>query len=303
MAAIPLLVPAKDPAHLQGVLLVVAASVLWSTIGLGVRLMESAGPFQIVFYRATGQVPVILVMLMVRYRSQFLRTFRRVGIAGVLGGLLLSGSYMSGMYSLEKTTVANAVFVMSSAPLMAGLLGWLILREAVRRVTWLAMGLSLGGVLIMVGGAKDGGQLAGNLAALGAALGYAGFTVALRRGRETDMLPVIALSGGFAIVFGGVAAENLAITGRDLGISLLLGAVALAFGLALYTAGSRHLTAAELPLVAMGQTVLAPMWVWLFVGEQVDPRTLLGGAVVLGAVLIQGFFSGRSTVLPRAYPS
>ena len=291
----------RDTARSRGILLVLAAGVLWSTIGLGVRLMESAEAFQIVFYRATGQVPVILMMLTVRYRGQFLRAFRRVGITGVIGALLLAGSYTSGMYSLQKTTIANAVFALSAAPLMAGLLAWFILREPIRRTTWLAMGLALGGILIMTAGAQDAGQLPGNLAALGSALGLAGFTVALRRGKDIDMLPVIALSGGFAMVFGGFAAENLAVTAGDLGISLFLGLVAQAFGLALYAAGSRHLTAAELPLFAMAGTLLTPMWVWLFVGEPTDVRTLAGGAVVLGAVLIQGFFGARHKLLPRGY--
>jgi DME family drug/metabolite transporter len=134
------------------------------------------------------------------------------------------------------------------------------------------------------------GQSIGALAAGLTVLGYSAFTVALRRGRDVDMLPAVGLSGILAALLSCVVIDGFAMTGRDLGLTAYLGGVSLAIGLALFTAGSRYLTAVELTLVAMIESVLAPVWVWAVLGERVGMMSLLGGAIVLGSVLIQAIF-------------
>lgn len=284
-----------------GLILVAVAGLLWSTIGLGVRSMEAASPAQIVFHRATAQIPVILLLIAVRHRRDLVRRMGAIGWSGVLGALSLALSYLTGMYAFATTSVANAAFMISVAPLLAGLLGWLLLRETIRPTTWAAMALALVGVVVMTATASGSGNAAGNLAALGSAATYALFTVILRRNRGVDMLPMVALSGVFAMGLGALAADGLAVTEHDRVLSWLLGSVALAFGLTLYTAGSKYLTSAELPLVAMTETVLAPVWVWIAIGEAITPSAALGGLVILAAVVIQGWFGVPRMRLPRGY--
>ena len=135
------------------------------------------------------------------------------------------------------------------------------------------------------------GQLTGNLLALGSAVSFAGHVLVLRANRQTDMLPAVlyagllgTLAGLAALHLGGVSPR---VSPRDLLLGLTMGVVQLGLGLVLYTRASRHLPAAELQLVATAELVLAPLWVWIGVGEAPNAATLVGGAVVLLAILAQ----------------
>ncbi len=141
------------------------------------------------------------------------------------------------------------------------------------------------------------GALAGNLAALGSAMGFATFTVALRHGHLRETMPVSLLGCLFA---AAVAALVLLATGRpllppphDLGLSVALGAVVLALGMILYTLGSRALPAAEATLLSLVEVMLAPIWVWAILGEKATPATFAGGAVVLAAVALNAVAGAR----------
>ncbi len=214
----------------------------------------------------------------------------------MVGALALGIGYIGMIVALTHTSVAVVVFILSTAPLLTALMGWFALREPVRPTTIAAMGFALVGIFVMTLGEARGGQVLGFLAAVVALLGYSVFTVSLRKGRGVDMLPTIALAGVVAALLSSAAIDSFAVTGRDLALSIYLGGVALAVGLALFTVGSRHLTSAELPLVAMTEPVLAPVWVWLVVGEAVGTATVLGGAIVFGSVLIQVIFGSRAEV-------
>jgi drug/metabolite transporter (DMT)-like permease len=286
--------------HTRAVLLVAFAGILWSTVGLGVRLMEEANAWQIVFYRGVFQSIAVTGLLIYRHRGELRGPFRRIGWTGVVGALALGVGYNGMIVALTLTSVAMVVFILSAAPLVTGLLAWLLMREQVAPTTFVAMGLALVGILVMTLGNLDSENLGGVLAAGVALFGYSIFTVALRKGKDVDMLPTVALSGVVAALISGVAVDSFAMTGRDLALSIYLGGVALAVGLALFTVGSRYLTSAELPLVAMTEPVLAPLWVWWVLGETVGVATLVGGAIVFGSVLTQGFMGVRRSQPPTA---
>jgi len=271
----------------RGVVLVALAGVLFSTLGLGVRLMEEATAWQIVFYRGLFQAVVITGIVWHRSRGGLREAFRGIGRPGVVGAVALAVAYNGMILALTLTSVATVVFVLGAAPLMSALLGWWILRERVAPSTFTAMAVALVGIFVMTAAELGDGRVGGLVAATFALLGYAVFTVSLRKGRDVDMLPAIALSGILAAGMSSLLIDGFAMTGRDLALSAYLGGVSLAGGLALFTAGSRDLTAAELPLVAMTEVVLAPVWVWWLLGETVGTATLLGGATVLVAVLVQ----------------
>jgi DME family drug/metabolite transporter len=131
--------------------------------------------------------------------------------------------------------------------------------------------------------------LKGSLAALGSAFGFAVFTVALRWGRTGEMLPSVFLSGLFAIVvtFGICQFSGLSVALRlnDGAISMGMGVFQVGAGLILYTLGSRSLPAAELALLSLAEVLLGPLWVWLFLGETASLNTLIGGAVLLAAIV------------------
>jgi drug/metabolite transporter, DME family len=276
-------------AHRHGVLFVFAAGVLWSTIGLGIRMIEDAVVWQILLYRSISMTLLLYVVLRLRSGESPFAQVRRTGLPAVVAALSLVAAYSGGIYAIQATSVANAMLLFATAPFMAAVLGWIVLREPVRGATWIAIVVALAGIAIMVADKSGSVALHGSLAALGSALGFAVFTVALRWGKSGEMLPSVFLSGIFAIVitFGICLSLDLPVllSARDSAIAMSMGVFQVGAGLILYTLGSRSLPAAELALLSLAEVLLGPLWVWLFLGETATANTLVGGAILLAAIV------------------
>ena len=275
-------------AHKYGVLFVFAAGVLWSTVGLGIRLIEDAVVWQILLYRSISLSLFLYVLIRVRSGENPFVQIRRIGAPAVIAGLSLVAAYSGGIYAIQNTSVANAMLLFATAPFMAAVLGWFVLQEPVRAATWVAIAVAIGGIGIMVADKSGSVALKGSLAALGSAFGFAVFTVALRWGRTGEMLPAVFLSGLFAIVITSTICLGLGLSfvlsPSDGGIAMGMGVFQVGAGLILYTLGSRSLPAAELALLSLAEVLLGPLWVWMFLGETATANTLIGGTVLLVAI-------------------
>lgn len=273
--------------HRRGLVFVFAAGVLWSTVGLGIRLIQDADVWQILLYRSISLTLFLFVTIRMRSRESPFAQVRRSGFPAVVAGLALVGAYSGGIYALQATSVANAMLLFATAPFLTAVLGRIILRETVRWATWVAIIAAIAGIGIMVG-KSTGGDLSGSLAGLGSALGFSVFTIALRWGKEQEMLPAVFLSG----IFGATITLTICLSlGLPLVVSVNDGAIAMGMGvfqvgagLILYTLGSRTLPAAELTLLSLAEVLLGPFWVWLFLGETTAPNTVIGGGILLAAI-------------------
>jgi drug/metabolite transporter (DMT)-like permease len=274
--------------YFSGVVLVLLAGAFWSTMGLGIRLIEEANVWQILFYRSIALATFLLCIITIRSRYSPLHAIRSAGFAGAIGGIGLVFAFAGGIYAIQTTTVANAMFLFAAAPFLAAVAGWLILRERVRRATWIAMVFAIVGVVIMVINGFAAGRMAGNISALVSAAGFAVFSIALRWGKLEDMLPAVFLAGVFAIVIAGTICQfagfGFEIPRNDIGIALSIGVFQVGMGLVIYTIGSRVVPAGELVLLSMTEVLLGPVWVWIFIGETVSFYTLLGGAILMLAI-------------------
>jgi DME family drug/metabolite transporter len=226
----------------------------------------------------------------IRFRSgenPFIQA-RRSGLPAVIAGVALVAAYSGGIYSIQVIPVANALLLFATAPFMTAILGWVVLRERVRTATWISIVVAISAIAIMVSERTSGGAIDGSLAALGSAFGFSVFTVALRWGISSEMLPAVFLSGLFAIVitsgFCLFLDHSFVLSVRDGGISMSMGVFQVGAGLVLYTLGSRTLPAAELTLLSLAEVLLGPFWVWLFLGEDASLRTFMGGALLLAAI-------------------
>jgi drug/metabolite transporter (DMT)-like permease len=281
-------IAARPINHRSGLLLVLLAGTCWSIIGIGVRLMEAPGAWQILVYRSLALTVFLFVVITVTSKGRPFAIYRKAGRAGILGGLALILAFSGSIVSVVNTTIANAMFLFATAPFIAAVLARIILGESVRRATWIAMGFATAGVAIMVAEGLAVGHILGNVAALVSALGFALFTIALRSGREEDMMPAVSLGGLFTLIAALavclVTGQSLLMSAPDMSLALGLGVFQLGLGLTLYTLGSKALPAAELTLLAMSEVVLGPLWVWLFLGETAGPYTLVGGAILMAAI-------------------
>jgi drug/metabolite transporter (DMT)-like permease len=184
--------------------------------------------------------------------------------------------------------VANVLIIQSLSPFMAGLLGWAWMGERVAGRTWAAMGVALLGSAIMVSrylyAETAAGSLGGDLLAFTVALAFAGATVLLRHGRHVRMLPAAALAAALTSAVASLSARPGAAGPGDLLLLAFFGAGQLGLGMILFTAGARRIPVAEAALIAVLESVLGPVWVWLALGENPGLPSLLGGAIVLAAL-------------------
>jgi DME family drug/metabolite transporter len=272
----------------RGMALVFFAGVLWSTVGLGVRFIEDAQAWQILFFRSISLSLFLAVIISFKRQENPFTLASRMGMNGVLGALALVAAYAGGIYTIPATSVGNARLLFASAPFMTAILGQVVLGEKVRRQTWFAIIVAIIGIVIMVADKFGGAAIYGNLAAIASAFGFAVFTITLRRGKTTDMMPVVFLSGLFGMVIMAVicllTSLSFAVPLNDIGIAMSMGVFQVGAGLVLYIIGSRTVPAAELTLLSLAEVVLGPFWVWLFLGEILTINTIIGGMVLLVAI-------------------
>ena len=279
-----------------GVVLVLMAGLLWSVQPLIIRGIESAGTWTILCWRSVGMLPVVFLFLAWRTGGAPFRAIRALGMAGVIGGLGLVAAMGGAILAFQTTTIANAVFLFAASPFLAAVMGRVLLGEPVAPRTWAAIALALVGIFIMVRDGLAAGAMLGNLAGLVSALGFATFTVSLRWRGVQDSLPASVLGSVFAMVAGAVVAiqmgQPLIVETGDILASVLMGAGTLAGGMILYTLGSRAVPSGELALLSNIEVLLSPLWVWIVLNESASPGTILGGSVLMAAILVNAL--GRS---------
>jgi drug/metabolite transporter, DME family len=276
--------------HAQGAALVFAAGFVWSLNGLALRLVGEAGTWQVLFYRSVGMVPVLFLWVAFTSGGKPWQTIRSAGMAGVIGGLGLVFAFAGAIYSMQVTSIANAVFLFAAAPLMTAAMARPLLGEYVRPVTWIAIAIAAVGIFLMVRQGLALGAGMGNFAALASAAGFSAFTLSLRRAHLTDMTPAVLIGASLAIIVSALViwlrAESFALPLRGWGIAVLMGAILLAGGMALFTIGARVVPAAEVGLLSLIEVMLGPVWVWLILNETTSRDTLIGGAVLLAAIVL-----------------
>ena len=275
-------------------LLVIASSVANSANGLIVRSMDSAGGWQIIFYRSWFLAGALSIVFVLQSRGRVRAALRGLRPWAVIGSLAIAAVNTCFILSMTYTTVANTMFLLSSAPFFAALLGWLALGETVKRGVWLAMSAALAGMGVMLWDGLGAGTLLGNSLAVLGAFCFGIFAVVLRKGRGVNMLPIVVLGA----VLGGINAAFmsgwvLSISFHDAALLFVWGAILSGTVHAIFTWSSRHVPGAELTLLILIEFILSPMWVWLFIDERPSLATLIGGALVIASVASRAIASFR----------
>jgi drug/metabolite transporter (DMT)-like permease len=271
----------------RGRLLVAAAAVSWSLGGLMARSVGT-DPWTTVFWRGLFCAAFLVAVTALREGRRTPRVFGGMGGTGVGMAVCFAIGSTCFIMALHRTSVANVLIIQSLSPFMAGLLGWIWMGERVAGRTWLAMGVALLGTAVMVSryfySTPASGSFGGDLLAFAVALTFALATVLLRRRRQVQMLPAAALAAALTSAIAWGSATPRAAGAGDLALLALFGAGQLGLGMILFTAGARRIPVAEASLIAVLESVLGPVWVWLALGENPGVPSLVGGAVVLAAL-------------------
>jgi len=274
--------------YLKGLMITVIGVLVITPDSLLIRLID-ADSWTVIFWRNSLSGFTILLGLLLYYRRDFIPKMLGIGWAGLAMGVVWALGTFCFVFSIQNTLVANTLFIVSTSPVFAALIAWLVLREPVSRRTWLTIAFSLCGIAIIAFGsmgADSQGSITGDLAALVTALAVAiSFSIA-RRNRSVSMIPAIGLSsvvaGLVAFPFAGTLAES-----ADKVIPIvLIGLVVAPLGASLMVIGPRYLPAADVSLLLLLEAVLGPLWVWWMLSEYPGIYTLVGGAFVLMTLAI-----------------
>ena len=279
----------------RGILQLVASGFFLSTSGIALRIIEQAGGWQILFYRSLALSVTILLILVFQKGSRVFDEFRGLEWNDYLLALFLGSGFVAYVFALLYNTVANALFIFSCAPFVAGFLGWILLGERVATRTWFAIGGAMAGLTVMVGSELAVSRYLGTLIALWIPIAYAASIIIIRSSKRENMLAALCLAG---LVSGGLSAifvTDYALTLQDLIISLYLGVFQAGIGFTLVVLGTRYIPAAQVGLLAMVEPVLAPIWVWMGVGEVPGLATIVGGAIIFSAITIDGILNIKSS--------
>lgn len=272
--------------HGRGLALSAAGMIVISPDALLLRLIRDADVWQVIFYRSLFTGLILAVVLALRYRSRLFGLWRGAGRAGAVSIVLMGASNFAFVGAILNTTVANTLVIIATMPLFGAVLGRLFIGERVRLRTWIAIAVGFAGIIVIFADSLGSGNWIGDLMAMAAALMQALNLVNLRTAGQRDMSGTVCLSGfasaGIVLPFAAPAAVGA----YDLAVLALLGLVILPLALTLFIAGARTVPAAEVALMALLETVLGPLWAWLGVGEAPSARALVGGALVVAAIVL-----------------
>jgi drug/metabolite transporter (DMT)-like permease len=280
-----------------GAWLILGSAVAWSFGGTFGRLLgDGIDSWTIVFWRSVWASVFLFGFVLWRDGARgSVASLRAMGLPGLAVALLFASASTSFVMALQFTTVANILLVQASAPLIAALLAWAALGERVAGPTWAAIAAVLVGIVIMMSDALSGARsLAGDALALWLTLAFSATIVIVRRFSQVRMVPAVCLGTLIAAGFAATQAPSLAVRPEQTAVLFGFGALSLGLGLALFTMGARLVPSAVAALLSVAETMLGPLWVFLFFGEVPAARTLVGGGVILAALVAHlGWQRGR----------
>ncbi len=276
--------------HQRGVVLMLTAAFLWSTAGVFTRYLESARSFEVTFWRSVFAALFVACLLLWQQRGKALARLRDIGGWGWLSGLMWGVMFSSFMLSLLMTTVANTLIVVSTSPLFTALLAWLVLGQRIPLRTWLAIIAAMLGIVWMFADSMaqvEGTHILGMAIALITAISASvNYVIIQKVGERLDMMPAVMLGGALSALMMLPMSLPFQASPHDMTMLALLGIFQLATPGLLVVMASRVLSASEIALLALLEVLLGPIWAWLGAGEVPAQSTLMGGAIVLAALIL-----------------
>ena len=274
---------------IPGYILLLFGGFCLSWGGFIIRSFEEASIWQILFLRSFFFLLALIAFLFVTYKKNTFNIIKESGLPGLLGGFVLSFSFVAFVVAMSNTTVANVVFIISTQTMFLAIFGYFYLKEKVSLIGLISILLAMSGIIIMVGDSISGGSLFGNIVALAIPINFAILVMIIRKNTKVDMVPAIFYSGIFSLVYGFFLAESFEFTKHDLWMGFLLGVPQLAVSFICITIGSRTVESATVGLLMLMETLCAPLWVWLFLNEIPPISVFIGGAVIISAIILKSF--------------
>ena len=275
--------------NLPGPLLIFLGALSLSFGGLIVKSFEGATLWQILFWRSLFFSLTVLFFLVITYKKKVFKAFYDSGVPGLFSGVILSIGFCGYVFAMYNTTVANTNFIISTQILFLAMFGYLFLKETISPITLVSIILAITGVLLMVGNSLSAGEMSGNLAAFSMPITFSILIIIVRKFPSVDMVPAQFIAGISSCIIGLLLSQKIMISPHDILLGFTAGFFQVGFGFIFITIGARSTPSAMVGIIMLSESVLGPIWAFLFVAERPSLFTLIGGSIILFAVLIQFF--------------
>jgi drug/metabolite transporter (DMT)-like permease len=281
--------------QIPGYILLLFGGFCLSWGGFIVRSFEEATVWQILLIRSVFFMSALIIFLLSTYKKNTIKVFKDAGYPALIGGLVMSLSFVAYVYSITVTSVANVVFIISTQTMFLAIFGYFYLKEKVSLISFISIILAMSGIVIMVGDSMSSGSLLGNIVALAIPINFSILVMIIRKNKNLDMVPAIFYSGFFAIIYGLILSESIVFSSHDILMGFFLGVPQLAFGFICITIGSRTTPSTTVGLLMLTETLFAPVWVWLFLNEIPPLSVLIGGCVIITAIILKSSDKNKVT--------
>jgi len=276
--------------NIPGPILIFMGALSLSFGGLLVKSFEGSTLWQILFWRSLFFSLTVLAFLIISYKRKTFQAFYESGLPGFFGGIILSFGFCGYVFAMYNTTVANTNFIISLQILFLAVFGYFFLKEKISAITLTSIVLAISGVFLMVGNSLSPGELSGNLAAFTMPITFAVLIMIVRKFPTVDMVPAQFVAGISSCLIGFLLSNKLMISSHDIFLGFLAGFFQVGFGFIFITIGARSTPSAMVGIIMLSESVLGPIWAFLFVSERPSMFGLIGGSIILFAVLLQ-FYS------------
>ena len=257
--------------------------------GLIVKSFEGANLWQILFWRSVFFSIVVLFFLLLNYKKNFFNSIYKIGLPGFFGGIVLSCGYAGYVFAMYNTTVANANFIIQTQTIFLAIFGYIFLKEKISILTIASIVLAFSGIFLMLGGSLNSGQMIGNIAAFIMPISFAVLILTVRKYPNVDMIPLQLIAGIGAIILGYLFSSQIIVSSYDIFLGFIAGFFQVGLGFIFITVGAKTTPSALVGIIMLTEAILGPLWAWLFINETPPLVVLVGGSIVLFAVVLQFF--------------
>ena len=274
---------------IPGPFLVFLGACTLSFGGLIVKSFEGANLWQILFWRSVFFSIVVLFFLIISHKKNFFSSIYKAGLPSLFGGMVLSCGYAGYVFAMYNTTVANANFIIQTQTIFLAIFGYIFLKEKISKLTLASIFLAFGGIFLMLGSSLTTGQMVGNIVAFVMPISFAVLILTVRKYPSVDMIPLQLIAGIGAVIIGYLFSSKIIVSSHDILLGFVAGFFQVGLGFIFITIGAKTTPSALVGIIMLTEAVLGPLWAWLFINETPPLVVLVGGTIVLSAVLLQFF--------------
>ena len=279
---------------IPGYLLLLFGGFCLSWGGLIVRSFETNNAWDILLLRSFFFFIGVSTFLILIYKKKSVQTIKKAGLAGFLGGFVMSFSFIAFVFAMMNTSVANVVFIISTQTMFLAIFGYFYLKEKVSIIGLLSIILAMMGITVMIGDSISSGTLFGNIVALTIPISFSVLIMIIRKNSNLDLVPAIWYASIFSLLYSIIMVDAFSFTNNDILMGFLLGVPQLTFGFICITIGSRTTKSVTIGLLMLTETIFAPLWVWTFLNEIPPASVFIGGSIIIFAIIIKSFDQKKS---------